>query len=205
MADAPLTPELLAAWQRLDSWWNNWAGHLKHDPEVERAEWDEWQGMRRAMAATPSPPVAAVPATPDTAPMYKALRDAYVVLCGYNANPAWKSFASEQAERQIDAILHAVPDAAQPQPQPAQPLTGAAPLSDEQIAIRAACSQIIKSLADIVTTPIADDQPFAETVRREPIMQRVQEIKNQVDAIYKALPHPMMQAAPSTPTPEVAP
>jgi len=54
--------------------------------------------------------------------MYKALRDAYVVLCGYNANPAWKSFASEQAERQIDAILNAVPEAAQPQPQPAQPL-----------------------------------------------------------------------------------
>lgn len=47
---------------------------------------------------------------PDTAPMYKALQDAYVVLCGYNSNPAWRSFASDHAARQIAAILHAVPE-----------------------------------------------------------------------------------------------
>lgn len=72
-----------------------------------------------------------------------------------------------------------------------------APLTAEHLAIRAACSQIIKSLAGIVNSPQTDEQVFAELVPRNPLMVRVQEIKSQVDAINKVLPqpvHPMMQA-----------
>lgn len=64
----------------------------------------------KALPSQPQPPAAPL-TPPDTASMYKALQDAYVVLCGYNANPAWRSFASEKAAQQIAGILHAQPDA----------------------------------------------------------------------------------------------
>lgn len=179
------------------------------------------QLQRMVKRATPSPPVAAVPATPVALTKHERTRAVLDRLQaqedGHNRNPFRPLLERLMANTgaysvteigQLKYALDGFYGAAQPQPQPAQPLTGAAPLSDEQIAIRAACSQIIKSLADIVTAPIdtTDKWPFAETVRREPLMRRVEEIKAQVDAIHKVLPlplRPMMQAGhPTTPTPK---
>lgn len=42
---------LVEACKRLDDWWHAWAAPLPYDEEVERAEWGEWQAVRRAMAA----------------------------------------------------------------------------------------------------------------------------------------------------------
>lgn len=47
---------LVEACKRLDNWWHAWAAPLPYDEEVERAEWDEWQAVRRAMAAATQPP-----------------------------------------------------------------------------------------------------------------------------------------------------
>lgn len=67
-------------------------------------------------------------------------------------------------------------------------------------AVREACSKIIHTLAAIVNLPQTDEQVFAELVSRNPLMQRVQEIKTQVDAIYKEFP-----VAPPAPTAQAAP
>lgn len=55
-------------------------------------------------------------------------------------------------------------------------------------AVRAACGQIIKILAEIVCAPQTDAQLDAGTVPRDPLMRRVQQIRTQVDVIYKELP-----------------
>lgn len=55
-------------------------------------------------------------------------------------------------------------------------------------AVRAACGQIIKILAEIVGAPQTDAQLDAGTVPRDPLMRRVQQIRTQVDVIYKELP-----------------
>ena len=66
--------------------------------------------------------------------------------------------------------------------------------------VRAACSQIIKTLAEIVNAPQTDAQMDAEVVPRDPLMWRVQQIRTQVDAIYKAcLSTPAPQAARQAP------
>lgn len=61
-------------------------------------------------------------------------------------------------------------------------------------AVRAACGKIIQTLAEIVNAPQTDAHFDAEVVPRSPLMNRVQDIKAQVDAIYKL--HPVNRAAP---------
>lgn len=200
MADAPVTPVLhgavedfLAAYRA--KYRNTGKGGMRSNAPMLA----EVTALNAAFRAPPSPPVAA-PAEPDHEKLIAVLRSARQLVQArahdIEANTTLRWVWEKQAA-DLDEALGSVIAAPQP------PRPGTAPLSDEQIAIRAACSQIIKSLADIVTAPIADERPFGETVRREPLMRRVEEIKAQVDAIYKAVPHPMMQAGhPTTPTPK---
>lgn len=78
---------------------------------------------------------------------------------------------------------------------------GSPVVAGEPVAIRAACSQIIKSLAAVVTAPQSDDQLDADLLPRDPVMRHVQTIRAQVDAIWKALPD---VAQPTTPQPTQA-
>lgn len=74
----------------------------------------------------------------------------------------------------------------QPAPQQEVPAT--------TTAVHAACGKIIQTLAEIVNAPQTDAHFDAEVVPRNPLMNRVQDIKAQVDAIYKL--HPVNGAAP---------
>lgn len=170
------------------------AGNPAHEADMAVKAYD------RRVAATPSPPVAAPPATPADvlakAALYERLQPYLCKTCGgfgmvgglvsygdgnagYESEPCpecaqpnftdayqgaredllmWKRRAqiAEQKLRdeqrttsRLVAELNAAngpmrmgePAAAQPQPQPAQPLTGAVPLSDEQI--KAVCRSML--------------------------------------------------------------
>ena len=53
-------------------------------------------------------------------------------------------------------------------------------------AVLSACNQIIKILAAIVNAPQTDAELDAGVVRRDPLMEHVQRIKAQIDAIWAA-------------------
>lgn len=97
----------MARW-RMDDPKAPWPGNYKRY-NVQCA-WEGYQVGASSQAASAS----SAAAQPDTAPMYKALQDAYVVLIGINCYPHMKSFASEKAQADIEAILHAVPLPAPP-------------------------------------------------------------------------------------------
>lgn len=46
---------LKVAWYRLNKWWTNWASTQPQNDEIERAEFDEWQAVRKAMGPDPLP------------------------------------------------------------------------------------------------------------------------------------------------------
>lgn len=106
--------------------WNRLSEKPTTEADVDAAEQEVFAAVR-AFAATPSPPVAAVPATPVASPIGWALRNAVEV------NSRWRQIARVRHDVEHEdhhymaqwAYERGWADAAQPQPQPAQPLTGA--------------------------------------------------------------------------------
>ena len=82
---------------------------------------------------------------------------------------------------------------------PASELTGAGCFTSdtsEAAEVRAACSEIVKTLVEIVTVTQTDAEFDADVLPRDPIVMRVQRIKAYVDSIYRALQIPVPTIAP---------